>query len=994
MHVQVAHMHVQVPTAYKLSLPMLQRYLVIASCLLLLGLGTGLSTPIVHAQERGAVTGRVTEAETGAPLPGANVAIEGTSVGTSTDRDGRFRLGSVPTGSQTLVASFVGFQTVEATVTVDGGTTVEQDFALESQVLQTGEVIVSGIRRSQSRAISQKRQALHVVDVLSADDIGNIPDRNVAEAVQRLPGIVLRNDRTEGRFVSIRGSAANLNNVTLNGNSMASTAESRATALDLLPAEMVSNIEVTKAVTPDMDGNAIGGSIDISTLTAFDRDGSFAVGSVSALRHDQQFGGLRDETFPFRANVTAGTQLGSDDQFGVLVSASSSRRDFKSSGQTGGGWDFAQETGLPTTNIPLSQEQRVESNRRGRLALNGSFDWRLSRQTSVYVRPYYTYTDEDQLDTENEYNIGALDPENVVLTRTGARFPLGFAESDLEQREEEESLWGVSGGFEHDFDNSMAWSANATYSRGVLDRTRSTSEFVTGLSERASGVADMSNFLFDFYPEDPRWLGDGSNYINNRMEVAYKENRENTYSVKTDVQIPFAVGGLSGSVKTGGKFERRDKSVEYARLEFDYEGDGSLTLADYASPNIRTAQIGHSIFPLADTEAFVDDFLSTICNLSVENRFSGERSCQNADTPFVLNESETAEQDIENDSNNEENIYAGYAMGTVRFGSVTALAGARVEHTSTSSTRFQLVAEEDLETTSQTFENSYTDVLPSVHITYDLSEDFKLRGAWSNTIGRPDYDDLSSFSNVQIGRGDLGGLVASVNEGNPNLEPYRAMNVDLTAEYYLQNGGLAAVSGFYKRIDNPIYQFTSTEQNVQDPFGDGRSFDRVIRTQERNADPGTILGLEATYQQPFTFLPAPFDGLGINSNLTVTDSEVGVPSRDGEELSFFEQADLVYNVIPYFQKSGFEARVAFNYRGDYLLGVSNSPLLDAYVDDRTTVDVTTRYQFAGLLAEPTLMVQVNNATNEPEVSYTGQEDRLRSHYLSGRTVTLALSVTF
>jgi len=478
------------------------------------------------------------------------------------------------------------------------------------------------------------------------------------------------------------------------------------------------------------------------------------------------------------------------------------------------------------------------------------------------------------------------------------------------------------------------------------------------------------------------------------MEVAYKENTENTYSVKTDVQIPFAVRGLSGSVKTGGKFERRDKSVEYARLEFDYAGDGNLTLADYASPSIRTAQIGHSIFPLADTEAFVDDFLSTICDLSVENRFSGERSCQNANTPFVLNESETAEQDIENDSNNEENIYAGYAMGTVRLGSVTALAGARVEHTSTSSTRFQLVAEEDLETTSQTFENSYTDVLPSVHITYDLSEDFKLRGAWSNTIGRPDYDDLSSFSNVQIGRGDLGGLVASVNEGNPNLEPYRAMNVDLTAEYYLQNGGLAAVSGFYKRIDNPIYQFTSTEQNVQDPFGEGRSFDRVIRTQERNADPGTILGLEATYQQPFTFLPAPFDGLGINSNLTVTDSEVGVPSRDGEEFSFFEQADLVYNVIPYFQKSGFEARVAFNYRGDYLLGVSNSPLLDAYVDDRTTVDVTTRYQFVGLLAQPTLMVQVNNATNEPEVSYTGQEDRLRSHYLSGRTVTLALSVTF
>ncbi|NBB99819.1 MAG: TonB-dependent receptor plug domain-containing protein, partial [Bacteroidetes bacterium] len=531
------------------------RYPPLIAALILLYIG--LCPPPADAQAQGVVTGRVIEAESGAPLPGANVLVEGTTIGTSTDQDGRYELTRVPAGSQTIVASFVSFEPETATLNVRAGVPVTQNFELQSRVLEGGEIIVTGIRRSQSRAIGQKRRALNVVDVLSANDIGNIPDRNVAEAVQRLPGIVLRNDRTEGRFVSIRGSAANLNNVTLNGNSMASTAGSRATALDLLPAEMVSNIQVTKALTPDMDGNAIGGSIDISTLTAFDRDRSFVVGSVSALRHDQQFSGLRDETFPFRANVTAGTQLGADDQFGVLVSASGSRRDFKSSGQTAGGWDFAQETGLPTTNIPLSQEQRVESNQRSRLALNGSFDWRLSQQTSVYVRPYYTYTDEDKLDTENEYNIGALDPENVELTRTGARFPLGFAESDLEQRDEEESLWGTSAGVEHDFGTSASWSANATYSRGVLDRTVSTSEFVTGLSERASGVADMSSFLFDFYPEDPRWVGDGSNYVNNRMEVAYQENTENTYSVKTDVQIPFAARGVSGNIQAGGKFERR-----------------------------------------------------------------------------------------------------------------------------------------------------------------------------------------------------------------------------------------------------------------------------------------------------------------------------------------------------------------------------------------------------------------------------------------------------
>ncbi len=329
-------------------------------------------------------------------------------------------------------------------------------------------------------------------------------------------------------------------------------------------------------------------------------------------------------------------------------------------------------------------------------------------------------------------------------------------------------------------------------------------------------------------------------------------------------------------------------------------------------------------------------------------------------------------------------------MASAEFGPLTALAGVRVEHTSTSSTRFQLLEDEGLETTSQTFENAYTDVLPSVHLTYDVSESLKLRGAWSNTIGRPDYDDLAVFSEVEIN--DTGNqTTASINEGNPDLEPYRAMNFDLTAEYYIPNGGLAAVSGFYKRIDNPIYRFNSEERNVQDPFGDGRTFDRIRRTQERNADLGTVLGLEATYQQPFTFLSAPFDGLGVNSNLTVTDSEVDVPSRDGE-FPFFEQADLVYNVIPYFQKAGFEARVAFNYRGDYLLGLSDTPLEDTYVDDRTTVDVNARYEFDGLLAQPTLMVQIENVTDAPEVEYEGQEENLGFHFLSGRTVTVGLSM--
>jgi TonB-dependent receptor len=982
-------------------------------------LGTGLLAADAQAQQRGVVQGRIVDASDGSPLPGANIVVEGTTIGTSADQNGRYQLTNVPTGSQTLVASFVSYEQERATITVQAGATATQNFELQSRVLEGGEIIVTGIRRSQSRAISQKRQAMNVVDVLSADDIGNLPEKNVAEAVQRLPGIVLRNDRTEGRFVSIRGGAANLNNVTLNGSNLASTAGSRATALDLLPAEMVSNIEVTKAVTPDMPGNAIGGSIDINTLSAFDRSGSFAFGSFRGLSHDQQVGALGESRFPFRANVTAGTKLGPDDSFGLLISASGSRRDFTTSGLKGEGWgEFSGESAIDlrpdfgSTVVPEAQEQIVERNRRSRFAVNTTLDWKPNTRTTVYVRPYYTYTDEKKLDNELEYNM-VYDPDDYpedprpTMTASGARFARGFGSVDLSDTDEEESLWGGSVGFEQQFDGAVELSASGTYSRGFLDQRQEDAEFETPETTQAAGVADMGDFLFDFYPENPAYVGDGGNYVANEVDMEFAEVTEDTYAAQADLRIPFQANNVSGYLKTGGQFQSRDKSIDVADTGYNYIGDGSLTLADFEAPRVQTQQVGNGLMPFADTGALEDAFLSTLCNPPSGGRlrFSGtrdERSCRAANAVYEITDAEDlAISDIEDDSENAETIYAGYAMVSAEFGALTALGGLRVEHTTTETDRFQLTEDDDGfafedDVIRQTFENSYTNLLPSVHLTFQASESLQFRAAWSNTLGRPEYDDLGAFSEVEIVE-EGGNLFASVNEGNPNLDPFTAMNFDLSAEYYFSNGGLASVAGFHKRIDNAIYGFSSEERDVQDPFGRGRTFDRITRFQLRNADLGTVTGLEVGYQQPLTFLPAPFNGLGLNTNLTVTTSSVDVPEYEDDperpDYSFFQQSDLVYNIVPYFQSSGFEARVAINYQGEYLEQIDgSSPLEDEYVGSRTTVDVNTTYQFDALPGQPELLLQVENFTNEPEVIETGVANNLNFHYLSGRTVTLGLSV--
>ncbi|MCS4192142.1 hypothetical protein GGP50_000337 [Salinibacter ruber] len=185
--------------------------------------------------------------------------------------------------------------------------------------------------------------------------------------------------------------------------------------------------------------------------------------------------------------------------------------------------------------------------------MNASLDWRPNKNVEVYLRPYYTFTDEKKLDNELEYNM-VYDPEDYPgdprpsMTESGARFARGFGSVDLSDTDEEESLWGGNLGVEHQFDGAVTLSASGSYSRGVLDRRQEDAEFETPETTRASGVADMGNFLFDYYPENPDYVGNGANYTANEVDLEYNENTENTYAAQADLRVPFSSAGLSGYV--------------------------------------------------------------------------------------------------------------------------------------------------------------------------------------------------------------------------------------------------------------------------------------------------------------------------------------------------------------------------------------------------------------------------------------------------------------
>jgi len=942
---------------------MKQRYLIPIGCALLCSLFLH-ATP---AQAQGTIVGRVTEVESGAPLPGANVLVEGTTIGVSTDRNGRFTLRNVSAGPQTLVASFVGYEAAEATVDVQAGASVEQDFELTSQVLQSGEIVVTGLREGQVRAINQKKQALQMMDVLSADAIGKLPDQNVAEAVQRISGVSIQTDRGEGRFVRIRGTSAELNNVTLNGQTLASTAPTRATALDLLPSDMISSIEVVKAVTPDMDANAVGGTLNINTLTAFDRSGPFLFGSLEGVQH-QQVVDYGDDKLPYRASVTAGTQFGADKQFGLVLSGSASRRDFKASILDPDGWE-------PINNsfVPDELEAQVEDNERERYGGNLNFDYRPTETTALYARALVTHTQEIRLNSEFEFGFVGDIVEGTQTATTG-RFPEGSAELDLAYSDDDETLYSFELGGEQRF-GAVTWEVNSTYTRGIFnyagpDATTETDEADAGM---LSASYDTGPYFFVIDPDNPSFVQDPANYPIREVDVQSQTNEENTYIASTDLRWDTNLGPAPGFVQVGGKVQIRDKVVD--RTERQYLPlEGAPTLASFTAPTVNTSQPNSPTFVHGDVRAFRDFVNGNIDDESL----------------FELDVEETTEEAVEADSDNEETIYAGYGMGSFTIGSLNILAGLRVEHTVPEVTRFQLVDDGDLsedDITSETFTNSYTDVLPSIHLRYAPTNDFILRAAWSNTIGRPDYDLLAAFEEVSAdGTTEIG-----IERGNPDLLPFRSMGFDAFAEYYLPRGGLLSIGGFYKRIDNPIY---SDEERFTDFTFEGVTYDEAEIEQTVNADAGTLLGAEATFDALLTFLPAPFDGFGFSSNVAIIDSEVTVPGRD-DELPFFGQSDFVLNLAPYFQKWGLETRVAWSYQSPALIELEG-PGNDRYDDRRSTVDVSASYALSSLFRSGnlTLFGKVRNITNEAETRYQGSNTRYDRHVVYGRTFTLGVTTSF
>ncbi len=272
-----------------------------------------ISVPTVQAQEVGAIAGRVTETGSGQAMPGANVIIQGTSWGTATDLDGTFLLARLAPGTYTLVVSYIGYEAQTRTVTVTSRATTTADFEIQLAPVRGDEILVLGSRaQGQAKALNQQKNAVNITNVVAADQIGRFPDASAPDALQRVPGIGVQRDQGEGRFIQIRGGAPQLTTVTFNGERIPSPeGDVRQIALDAIPSEILEAIEVSKAITPDMDADAIGGSVNLVTRRA-PSERFFTAGLAGG------YGSIRNQG-SVKGSATFGNRSGG---FGYLINGS------------------------------------------------------------------------------------------------------------------------------------------------------------------------------------------------------------------------------------------------------------------------------------------------------------------------------------------------------------------------------------------------------------------------------------------------------------------------------------------------------------------------------------------------------------------------------------------------------------------------------------------------------------------------------------------------
>lgn len=896
-----------------------------AACVALTLIGVSLS-----AQTAGSLGGRVTDASTGLALAGARVTLAGTELETYTGPAGDYSFASVPLASYSVEVNYVGYPSVARNVEVNGATRL--NVAFNAETLELDKLVIEGAAVGSARAINQQRAAATLTSIVAADEIGRFPDQNAAESLQRLPGVSLYRDQGEGRYVDLRGLNYIYTAVSLDGARIASPElGDRAIALDVLPAEAMSAIEVTKVPTPDMEADGLGGSVNLRSKSAFDE-------TDGGLRFLAQgiYTRLTDKFDPKLAGGFSGIFNGG--KLGVTGSFSWQERNFGSQNFEEDGWSERQVGAAgPTYFIPDAIGFRDYVINRRRLGVGGGLEFRPDDEGNYYVRwSYNRFVDaEDRHQLYVPFSRGTL---TAADGQAATLEDLSRVRRDIRIREKDQTLKALTTGFEWrlggwQVDGRVAWS------EGFELRPNET----TARFRRNAGDADLRYSFSGPYSLQVQQLAgaaitDPASYTNlDRLEVQNNSGKETETNAALNLRRDLE-GGMQGYVKFGVGYRAKEKRSDVNITR--YTAPASFTFATLAGEVNPDYPYGFAVPRLSKNKVLI-----------------AFRDNPTGFTPSVLQPDSVLE-----DWKSDEKIFSAYGMGGITRGDFNVIAGLRYERTDFATKG------NDVRGTAITVARAartYDNLLPGLHLRYDINKQLVARASYSQSITRPAFGETAIFRNTLDNDQEI-------EAGNPNLETLEAKNWDASLEYYLPSLGVVSAAAFFKQIDNFSYAVTLPNGDPAFPGYDLITF--------RNGSDGEIKGLELAYTQQLRFLPAPFDGLGFMANATLADSEANYPTRPGEKLRFIGQSDLTGNVALTYEKAGFFVRLALNWRDAHLredepIGADTNG--DRYIDDYHQLDLTTSYKLSKHME---IFAEATNLTNEPFRVYfnsdNGQGPRL------------------
>lgn len=902
-------------------------------------------TAMAFAQT-GTVKGRIVD-ENGLGLPGASVIIQSLGLGVASDVNGEFTFFSVAAGTQTIQISFIGYNQINGEITVTEGQTTTLRYELKPGVMIGEEILVLGDRlKGQAKALNQQRTNVNVTNIVAADQIGRFPDANIGDAMKRIPGITMQNDQGEARDIIIRGLAPELNSVMINGERMPSAeGDNRRLQMDLIPADMIQTIEVNKAVLPNMDADAIGGSVNLVTRKAPDGlrvSGTLASGYNFLSQKPIWTGGLiiGDRVF--------------NDKLGVILSASYNNHNFGSDNYEAR-WVQTDNPDYPVVidrfdlrkydvqrvrrSISLALDYEINANHS--ITFNGMYNWRDDWENRYRLRIDRLERDVDDGDGIPTSRFSEIE-DNLYQVRGRASIQTkGGIDNDRVQlrRLEDQRLMNFTLSGDHLFNKlKMTW--NATYARASEDRPNERYITHRGNATVQVDIRDPFKTLVTFAnPNDELTIG---------LNEIFEENNttfEEDLNARLDFSLPFAQN--KGVLKFGGRLrsknkERTDSYDEYSPLQ-DLSPDGN--------------DLGSLPFSMQDERTFLNG------SQYVPGRFVTREFLGNLDfgNEGLFEKEDLLEEYITNNYNAKEMITGGYVMADYQFNDkLAAVFGVRLENTSLEYQGFDFDIDNEIATRTPVVKDNYLNIMPGVHFKYDISENSILRFAWTNTLARPNYFDLVPYAAFSPDDEEL-------ERGNPELKPTTSMNFDLMFENYFKSVGIVSGGIFYKDISDFIY--TRRQLNFTDPqFGLVTEFFRP-----ENGGTADVFGFETAFQRQLDFLPGALKGLGIYLNYTFTESSTtGVEGRENDDLRLPGTAKHMFNASLSFETEKLVARISLNYASDYIDGISDESFSDEYYDRQTFLDINASYAFTKQFR---VFAEVNNLTNQPLRFYQGIRER-------------------